>query len=135
MPTGHEWSFLRFVCLSSSFPLQVNDELKPSLRQSDFLVHMVLTGYSRNYWNWPRNLNCLPPPVAPGRVDYLGQSRDAAQRYPDIDVRGQRQAHVSRLCLYAADRKTFAQLCRGQPDLHAKPAVNQSGGLQLISGC
>jgi hypothetical protein len=71
---------------------------------------MVLTGYSRNYWNWPRNLNCLPPPVAPGRVDYLGQSRDAAQRYPDIDVRGRRQAHVSRLCLYAADRKTFAQL-------------------------
>jgi C4-dicarboxylate-specific signal transduction histidine kinase len=29
-----ELFFLHFVCLSSSFPLQVNDELKLSLRQS-----------------------------------------------------------------------------------------------------
>ncbi len=29
-----EQGFLRFVSCASSFPLQVNDELKPSLRQS-----------------------------------------------------------------------------------------------------
>jgi hypothetical protein len=33
--------------LSSSFPLKVNDELKLSLRQSDYLVQLMLTGYSQ----------------------------------------------------------------------------------------
>jgi len=37
--------FLRFVSLSSSFPLQVNDELKLALRQSDYSVQLGLTGY------------------------------------------------------------------------------------------
>ncbi len=37
--------FPRFVSLSSSFPLQVNDELKLSLRQSDYSVQLGLTGY------------------------------------------------------------------------------------------
>jgi CHAD domain-containing protein len=37
----------RFVCLSSSFPLQVNDELKLSLRQSGYSAQLGLTGYTK----------------------------------------------------------------------------------------
>ena len=44
-----EQSFLRVVCLSSSFPLQVNDELKLSLRQSDYPVQLGLTGYTKKW--------------------------------------------------------------------------------------
>ena len=45
-PDGYlEPFFLRFFCLSSSFPLQVNNELILSLRQSGGLAHMGLTGY------------------------------------------------------------------------------------------
>ena len=41
-----ERSFQRFVSLSSLFPLQVNVELKLSLRQSGYSVQLGLTGYT-----------------------------------------------------------------------------------------
>ena len=43
-------SFLLFV-LSSSLPLGVNDELKLSLTQLAYLVHIVLTGYKNRLAN------------------------------------------------------------------------------------
>ena len=40
--------------MSSSFPLQVNDELKLSLRQSSYSVQLGLTGYISDNSNWRR---------------------------------------------------------------------------------